>query len=75
MNHVRLYKDFKSDYWYVDIPPDLSPTEKRLRRSTKTKNRRVAETIRVDVERGELASLLGRRGSVRARLILENYGY
>jgi len=61
VKHVRLYKDSKSDYWYVDIPADLSPTGKRLRRSTKTKNRRLAERIRGQVEEGRLESLLGAR--------------
>lgn len=72
MKYVRLYKPTDSDYWYLDIPPDLSPTGKRLRRSTKTKNKRVANSIRGQVEEGNLAALLGRSGSVRPRMAVES---
>ncbi len=50
MLHVGLYKCSRSKYWYVDIPAALSPTGKRLRKSTGTKDRRIAERIRSQKE-------------------------
>jgi len=61
MLHVGLYKCSRSKYWYVDIPAALSPTGRRLRKSTGTKNKKVAETIRSKVQDGHLEVLVGFR--------------
>ena len=61
MLHVGLYKCSRSKYWYVDIPAALSPTGRRLRKSTGTKDKRVADKIRAETENGNFKVLFGMR--------------
>ncbi len=66
MLHVGLYKDSKWGFWYVDVPAALSPTGRRWRRSTGSRDKRTAEKIRAQVEEGRLDALLGGK-SLRSR--------
>ncbi|MFC1545751.1 hypothetical protein ACFL44_03605, partial [Gemmatimonadota bacterium] len=71
MLHVGLWKHNQTGYWHLDIPPNLSPTQKRWRPSTGQRDKRIAERFRAKAEEGKIAELLG-LPSMKSRTAFES---
>ena len=70
--HIRLWQH-KNGFWYLMIPPEMSSTGQWQQRSTKSKNKRVAERCRSRVQEFGLGALFGETNAPPLKEFLKNY--